>query len=761
MANYTQLTRIVAPDINEVDYATRMQGVFDTINENFKKIASLPFLQGVQGDSYTLIEKPIWVLSDNTYKISEDGALLLNGIFNLGTSITKDDFLSVVKTKVGNILNEISPLDFFFDNGELVHNTLYFYQTIDDTGEPVEGTQELGQYYYFIDGRLKKVSSIYVGDETGDLSSFNDFTGFYRYVPDVGNERYEKVDMLPTIYYDEDRNDICWKFNNTETGISAIGINGKDGKDSELLYVLCRIPNINSIYTRQINSVYINYNGTYQWISVDEVPQGILRDGPGIVFIQKENTSEDSTSYIAFCEIKKEGDDWIAYWNKYTISTILNDFKTIHDYFYNMGKHGSTGSTIMPRYLAIPDDPNRNGVLKTTAHVLKTEQKQGGGRGGLVFVNSEAWDENGNQKVIGTTGTPSNIYLDNYTLHLTTLDRDSSGNEIWKNSGTIIENGKISIGGTSNDNAKLYIKGKSIIEGDLSINKSGNTGGTLTVSGNTVLNGELQALSSNNYFGPTSSNNNTFNTNLYLSNKNAVIKEEETYNPPTIIGNSVGRGVVTRVLSIYNTAENSIFNHNNYIDLFVDYIGPVNPSGNPHQSTYDGNEVGIRLQQGNSVKCVKIKPDLEVENDITVKNDLYVNNVIYGVNKYLYFSDSDASINDWNKYVPSGPTASVVAAGDFTLGLLYWPKIAHNSWYLNPTEEKYKFAIPTDLYTGNTVLFIGTGGNNSLLLTGNNNGTLNWITLKGNSVYMIFLALTDFTYDGNNFRRIVSAFKIY
>ena len=159
MANYTQLTRIVAPDINEVDYATRMQGVFDTINENFKKIASLPFLQGVQGDSYTLIEKPIWVLSDNTYKISEDGALLLNGIFNPETSITKDDYLSDVKTKVGNILNGVSPLDFFFDNGELVHNTLYFYQTIDDTGEPVEGTQELGQYYYFIDGRLKKVSS--------------------------------------------------------------------------------------------------------------------------------------------------------------------------------------------------------------------------------------------------------------------------------------------------------------------------------------------------------------------------------------------------------------------------------------------------------------------------------------------------------------------------------------------------------------------------------------------------------------------------
>ena len=71
MAN-TQLTRIVAPNINEVDYAKKMQDVFNNINENFAKIASLPFIQGVQGDSYQLVEKPIW---DNNAKLTEEGAL--------------------------------------------------------------------------------------------------------------------------------------------------------------------------------------------------------------------------------------------------------------------------------------------------------------------------------------------------------------------------------------------------------------------------------------------------------------------------------------------------------------------------------------------------------------------------------------------------------------------------------------------------------------------------------------------------------------
>ena len=55
MAN-SQLAKVTAPNITEVDFAAKLQECFETINENFKKIASLPFLQGAQGDSFRTIQ---------------------------------------------------------------------------------------------------------------------------------------------------------------------------------------------------------------------------------------------------------------------------------------------------------------------------------------------------------------------------------------------------------------------------------------------------------------------------------------------------------------------------------------------------------------------------------------------------------------------------------------------------------------------------------------------------------------------------------
>ena len=88
----SQLARIVAPAITDVKYAEGMADAFDKINDNFKKIASLPFLQGVQGDSYQLEEYKIW---NDDWTLTEDGKVLLNSIFE--RDVTKDDEGSKIK----------------------------------------------------------------------------------------------------------------------------------------------------------------------------------------------------------------------------------------------------------------------------------------------------------------------------------------------------------------------------------------------------------------------------------------------------------------------------------------------------------------------------------------------------------------------------------------------------------------------------------------------------------------------------------------
>ena len=331
MSEKTQLTRITVPAITDARYIEGMADAFDKINDNFKKIASLPFLQGVQGDSYQLEEYKIW--DDEDWTITEDGKILLESIFEM--KITKISF-DEIRTEIGQLLppiDGVSPLDFFVseDGNTIVNNSLYFYVIKDDTGNVIE--KQLGQYYYFVDGRLKNIGNVYNGDITGvSLEGFNDYTGFYqyRYNPKSYEQKYLKVEILPSIYYDQDKNDICWKFNGNETGISAIGVKGADGKDADLLIV--RVTANENDCTGLVNAIINPIGGNTseeQWIEDDSY----FKVGKALICIQRDNVAQD----FAYGQVIKAGSDFNAYWEpNYNFSKLIGNNR-ITNYFYNMG----------------------------------------------------------------------------------------------------------------------------------------------------------------------------------------------------------------------------------------------------------------------------------------------------------------------------------------------------------------------------------------------------------------------------------------
>ena len=102
----SQLARIVVPAITDAEYSTGLADAFDKINDNFKKIASLPFLQGVQGDSYQLEEYPIWE-KDTTenWILTEDGKILLDSIFGIDTTRDGNSF-SDIRECIGQLMPE-------------------------------------------------------------------------------------------------------------------------------------------------------------------------------------------------------------------------------------------------------------------------------------------------------------------------------------------------------------------------------------------------------------------------------------------------------------------------------------------------------------------------------------------------------------------------------------------------------------------------------------------------------------------------------
>ena len=462
----SQLTRVTVPSIGNSNFAEGIRNAFETINNNFKIIASLPFIQGVQGDSYTLISKDIWTEVNNNitpvyYALTKEGAVLLNSIFESVLDDTKkfhggDSFDECKTNKLSDLsLNGVSPIDSFFteENGVVkpVNNKLYFYSVINNLNE--EQDTYLGQYFYFIDYRITILGN---GYQTENLYDFNDFTGFYQYQPasETEIERYNLISIVPNLYYDRDKDDICWKYNGQQTGISAMGPKGEDGKDATFKIV----------YVKYINDTY----NSGDILGYFDSEQGA---------IEYTNTLDNCFCLIQFVNVVTNGDNTVTitsyvdsaygevyenkvYWqNSLKIGNLFNN-QNITKYFCNMG-NDPTGIENHPYYFAIPANLNRTNANEDSykfGHVFSSSNG-----GNLVLQKAgNAFTEAGGQNplnVLETEGTQNLFDIKNYDVN---IDQN------------LTIGGTLGVSGTASLNSDLTVGGNTIINGETTINNNLN-----------------------------------------------------------------------------------------------------------------------------------------------------------------------------------------------------------------------------------------------------------------------------------------------
>lgn len=353
--NTVQLTRIVAPNLSEIDYGRKLQEVFDNINENFKKVATMPFVQGVQGDSYTLVVKHVFEKVGSFIQVTNEGAELLNSMFKevLVNPITPDTLIGDCKRALDSLnLYGVNVLDIFNSvESDNVCNNLYFYAIIDDMGQ--EHDKYLGQLYYFVDSRVSAVANARAKNTDLDrLAKFSDFSGFYMYDPSENAEsRYFKTDILPTIYYDSTCDDICWKLNGKNTGISAVGAKGEDGTDAVLQFVKCEMPSNPSqtvSYTGAVKAVFDPKVAGY-WSTELKT----LEDGLALIYIV--NGSVNPPYDYAFGSITVDKSSIVnvqatAYWSSDTTIQGMVTETAIISFFDRVGR----GSGASIKALRIP-----------------------------------------------------------------------------------------------------------------------------------------------------------------------------------------------------------------------------------------------------------------------------------------------------------------------------------------------------------------------------------------------------------------------
>jgi len=440
MAENTQLFRINAPNLTDAT-ADTWATLFDKINNNFEKIASLPFLQGVKGDSFQLLTKHIWEknVTNNKWYLTEEGALLLNAIFNTDTFGSGETFeTSYSRTNnyaLGNPLNSFNNTDKIKTQPKQ-NNDLYFYVIINDSG--IELEKKLGQIFYFADGRLNNLQN---GINSG-ITDFVDYSGCFNY--NLEKNTFEKLDIIPTLYYDGKTQEICWKFSGTKTGIPATGVKGKDGIDSS--FKIVKVKNVKD-NCGEITAVLKETN-----------PNNIQND------MWDTNLDSLTNSYACICfenalgwqiaygYIYEQNSVKYAYWtNELVISSELDDTR-INNYFARIGTpmQNQTGF----RGIQIPSCPDRtNTSLYNNAHVIKTANYNNSktkADNDLIFrLTQNAFS--GVAPTRYPVKTIPNIILDNYNLKIQPLKYNTGVDEVDSQSdSSTIGYGTLNLDGGSN-----------------------------------------------------------------------------------------------------------------------------------------------------------------------------------------------------------------------------------------------------------------------------------------------------------------------
>lgn len=191
------LIEIKAPSLINVEQAEDFDGVFNNINENFKALSNHDFIRGhdakvnyetLEADEYQQeIEQALSVHWGEIFKIQSGKIIKLKSWY----SNLKFDKITVIKN----------------ENEEIVSSLPYIYK----------------------DPRFTDIDSSFDYQDATELSCVIVFS----------DGEWQAISSFPTLYYNSNLGELCWKYFGNNTNIPAAGPKGKDGKDAKLYIGKC------------------------------------------------------------------------------------------------------------------------------------------------------------------------------------------------------------------------------------------------------------------------------------------------------------------------------------------------------------------------------------------------------------------------------------------------------------------------------------------------------------------------------------------
>lgn len=250
------LTDIVAPSLNDVNYASALNNVFENINNNFKTLANHEFVKGDKGKSVEIVPTSFFY---NDYII--DKAAVDESFKKMNLPINYRRFFDGTENYYGELLKKTilslsnNEKDYDDANGYSIFSNftkdnagrIQMLVNTDDIND--ESAPASSLYYVFLDGRYANKN---LGNaEESQYTNIKDFSCILvynskmhdsngEYLKDENDNFVDGFEVLsnafPTIYYEKNVG-LCWKLNGIGTGIPVKGAMGKNGKDANIVIV--------------------------------------------------------------------------------------------------------------------------------------------------------------------------------------------------------------------------------------------------------------------------------------------------------------------------------------------------------------------------------------------------------------------------------------------------------------------------------------------------------------------------------------------
>lgn len=214
----------------DASFKQSLNDAFGSVNRNFQKVLSLPFLKGDPGND--IVEQTIRFdqsAPNNTVsrKLFE---AVCKAIYGPNATAPND-------SSKGGAINSVNSWKQWISDPESRDVSFYIHRQTDESGDKyLYVSREL---YMFTDSRVNELSDLLpvsVLTSFEDLSCAMIITCSAPSDPQTGLPKEDEAvftakvfNVVPTLYYDNNSKYWCWKINGTRTGVIAQGVKGDDG----------------------------------------------------------------------------------------------------------------------------------------------------------------------------------------------------------------------------------------------------------------------------------------------------------------------------------------------------------------------------------------------------------------------------------------------------------------------------------------------------------------------------------------------------